>query len=262
MGDMIINRMPGKLLYIEKLFSKSHQFIEELELLDSNRDAYDVVPPWSRWEDGSPRRLSNQDDTGWEQVFDGSEGSYRGHLKLFDWDLSVNKQNFNWPRTTVSDHHSVGHELAIKLIDLVEDDLKKAIEIWQIHTDCPTLQYLSRNYCIKKYRTGASMGNHIDKNIENPLNTMDWTALVYLNDDYVGGEVVFPNLGLSIKPTAGSILFLPCLEEHYVEEIKDGNKYYMFFFIHLDTLLCTSSHEPYQALNESIYKYRNSAITI
>ena len=96
------------------------------------------------------------------------------------------------------------------------------------------------------------MGVHVDKNVDNPDNSMDWTALIYLNDDYEGGEVVFDDLGIELKPSAGSVIFFPCLEKHFVNRVVDGTKSYIFLFIHLDVGISTALGEKYQALTKKI----------
>lgn len=64
------------------------------------------------------------------------------------------------------------------------------------------------------YPTESYYDSHIDgQYLEN--NTMtrginrDITAVVYLNDDYSGGEIHFDFFDLSIKPKAGDILLYP-----------------------------------------------------
>lgn len=53
------------------------------------------------------------------------------------------------------------------------------------------------------------------------------SALLYLNDDYEGGELVFPEQGVSIKPFAGSIVVFPSTEPFFYQNNKiiSGEKY-------------------------------------
>lgn len=257
---MIVHDL-NNILYIEDAFPGSANFIETLEDLDSHTGVHSVIPQWSRWDDGAPVALDKSDPTKWQQVFDGLDSSHRGDFKLFDWDLSVNHDNTHWPRIAIPDDYTSDHVTAYQAVSIIEKDLLSVIDFWCSKTGLPKLNYVTRNYCVRKYRTGGSMGVHVDRNVDNPLNTMDWTALIYLNDDYEGGEIVFPNLDIEIKPSAGSVIFLPCLEEHWVKEIKSGNKYYIFLFLHLNTLMCTSLGEPYQGLNEAINDYRQKQVT-
>lgn len=58
---------------------------------------------------------------------------------------------------------------------------------------------------ILRYRHGQEYRPHVDA-LPGAANQRDWTVLVYLNEDYVGGETVFPELGLSVRGRAGDAL--------------------------------------------------------
>jgi hypothetical protein len=54
------------------------------------------------------------------------------------------------------------------------------------------------------------------------------SVVVYLNDDYEGGEIWFPRMdNLTIKPKAGDVLVFPStfIYEHASQDIKSGVKY-------------------------------------
>lgn len=59
----------------------------------------------------------------------------------------------------------------------------------------------------------------------------EFGAVIYLNDDYEGGEINFPTLNLSIKPTKGSILYWPGYLPHSVSPVKSGVRYTMPIFL-------------------------------
>lgn len=60
---------------------------------------------------------------------------------------------------------------------------------------------------INKYNENAHMGPHVDLNERNSY--IQYTIVVYLNDDYEGGELNFPNHDITVKPLAGSIAMYP-----------------------------------------------------
>lgn len=256
-----VNRPYDQVLYIENAFPKSSKFIDLIESLDKNEKVNDIIPPWSYWEDGGPVRVDQNDPTKWEQVFAKTEESHRGFSKFFDWDLSFNENNNYWPRKSINKNHSLSHKVAYSAISMIEEDYIKALSIWCKETNNQMPEYITKNYCLRKYRTGGHMGPHIDRNIDNPLNSMDWTALIYLNDNYEGGELLIggpkrSDVKAEIKPSAGSIVFLPCSQMHSVAKITSGNKYYIFLFMHTEYGTCTSLGEPYHGLNQAITKIR------
>lgn len=79
---------------------------------------------------------------------------------------------------------------------------------------------------ISKYRVGAHMGPHVDYRGEPNLQPL-MSAVVYLNDDYEGGDILFPEQGVTIKPKAGSIVVFPSVEPYYHEPmpVTSGTKY-------------------------------------
>jgi predicted 2-oxoglutarate/Fe(II)-dependent dioxygenase YbiX len=46
-----------------------------------------------------------------------------------------------------------------------------------------------------------------------------YTVIVYLNDDYDGGELYFKNFDIKIKPKAGSIVIFPSVKPYIHESL-------------------------------------------
>jgi predicted 2-oxoglutarate/Fe(II)-dependent dioxygenase YbiX len=87
---------------------------------------------------------------------------------------------------------------------------------------------------ISKYFTGTSMGKHVDSSPEP--TTENISAVLYLNDNYSGGEISFPDQGITIKPSAGSLVIFPSTAPFYHESmpIVNGVKYMSPAFWHLE----------------------------
>lgn len=79
---------------------------------------------------------------------------------------------------------------------------------------------------ISKYIQGAAMGPHIDRDDRPNVEPM-MSAVLYLNDDYEGGELSFSHQGVEIKPKAGSIIVFPAQEPYFHESkpVISGEKY-------------------------------------
>lgn len=71
-----------------------------------------------------------------------------------------------------------------------------------------------------------------DKGKPNDFPHYDLAGLFYLNDDYEGGELFFPNQGIQFKPKRGAAYFFPGDMNyiHGVTEIKSGIRYTCPFF--------------------------------
>lgn len=71
-----------------------------------------------------------------------------------------------------------------------------------------------------------------DKGKPNDFPYYDIAGLFYINDDYEGGELYFPNQGIQFKPKAGAAYFFPGDMNyiHGVTRIESGERYTCPFF--------------------------------
>ena len=80
-----------------------------------------------------------------------------------------------------------------------------------------------------RYLTGDRMSPHRD---EEGYRTINWGAVIYLNNDYLGGEIYYPQLDIVHKPEPGSMILHAGNIEHGVYKVEEGIKYIMTNFIH------------------------------
>lgn len=76
-------------------------------------------------------------------------------------------------------------------------------------------------------------GGHPDREGQpNDFAYYDIASLFYINDDYEGGELYFPEQGIQFKPKAGSAYFFPGDKNyiHGVTEITSGTRFTCPFF--------------------------------
>lgn len=59
---------------------------------------------------------------------------------------------------------------------------------------------------ISRYRINESMGEHTDHWILDSEQYVAYGIVIYYNDDYEGGEINYPKLGIKIKPKARSLI--------------------------------------------------------
>ena len=69
------------------------------------------------------------------------------------------------------------------------------------------------------------MGPHADGYDGN--TDLAFSMVEYLNDDYEGGEISFPNHNITIKPEKGSLIMFPSQDPfvHEVKPIISGDRY-------------------------------------
>ena len=75
---------------------------------------------------------------------------------------------------------------------------------------------------IKKYFVGEELGPHPDWDGDEPTV---FTASVYFNSDYSGGQLSFPDIGVSVPTQAGSVVIFPSTTIHESLRIDSGDKY-------------------------------------
>jgi hypothetical protein len=93
---------------------------------------------------------------------------------------------------------------------------------------------------IVRWLPGQFQNPHADKELwdgpdagkPNDFPWYDLSSLFYLNDDYEGGELYFPNQEIKFKPKRGAAYFFPGDKNfiHGVTEVKSGIRYTCPFF--------------------------------
>jgi hypothetical protein len=81
------------------------------------------------------------------------------------------------------------------------------------------------NYFILKYEKGMEYKQHFDCGGAHKNRVLSMVA--FLNNDYEGGELEFPTLGITYKASAGDVLFFPSCYSfpHIVHPVKEGTRY-------------------------------------
>lgn len=86
-------------------------------------------------------------------------------------------------------------------------------------------------HLLRKWSKGSKMQPHIDTDAQKHLHIV---CMYYLNDNYDGGEIVFPDYNLKIKPKSNSLIMFPGNENyvHGVLEVLKGFRYtYQVHFV-------------------------------
>lgn len=93
------------------------------------------------------------------------------------------------------------------------------------------VRYVSINI-IHRFSPGHSMETHQDRGPHYTNNDIMHGFVIYINDDYVGGEIYYPKKDISIKPKARSLVIHPGTEEytHGVKPVQSGLRYTLTSF--------------------------------
>ena len=91
-------------------------------------------------------------------------------------------------------------------------------------------EYVFKSLCFQLMSEGASNGLHADTFDEDKLQ--DRSGILYLNDDYEGGEINFPLQEIKLKPEAGTLLIFFGDQKipHEVLKVISGKRYNLVSF--------------------------------
>tara|TARA_R100001244_G_C5168673_1_gene131562 strand:+ start:3031 stop:3555 length:525 start_codon:yes stop_codon:yes gene_type:complete len=100
---------------------------------------------------------------------------------------------------------------AIKNSIFIDHLFKTKTTLWQTMRLC-------------RWNEGETMALHIDRNVKSRTNNMDYSSLLYLNDDYEGGELIFNTEILKMKKFS-CIVFESDIHIHGVRKILKNKRY-------------------------------------
>jgi hypothetical protein len=109
---------------------------------------------------------------------------------------------------------------------------KYSIKIKKMIEDYFKFLLLNSPVSIAVWRVEDEQSPHIDKEDKfgNPswgTHLYDFSSLIYINEDFGGGELYFPNQDIEIKPKSGCLAFFPGdrFYPHGVKKITSGERF-------------------------------------
>ena len=131
-------------------------------------------------------------------------------------------QNLDWntiqPGNTVKD---MGDKLYFKM-----EPVYKNIET--LFTNIESIVY-ARD--LRKLTNSEFMWPHTDGGSPDDPRKIVFGIAIYLNDDFTGGELIYPDLGLSVTPKAGSMVIHDAHLKHQVFPVVEGERYSITTFV-------------------------------
>ena len=87
------------------------------------------------------------------------------------------------------------------------------------------------NHNLIRYEAGQKYDAHYDGATHSRRAL---SAIFYINDDYIGGEIEFINFDITIKPKAGSLVLFPSnyAYKHKAYPVLSGTKYAIVTWLH------------------------------
>ena len=187
--------------YYTEVFDNPEELIKEIELMDQFQDMGSQISKWEPW-NSSCKTVQY------------------GYEKTINYKNVLNNNNRDRHNSKFA---SMIHYRAIQIAE--EYALAHQIDLGDLPTHCK----------IYKYNNSTEMGPHTDWDPDySPQHLTGTVSIVfYLNDNYQGGDLAFPNDNLSVKPKPGSaVVFKSHGILHEPLPTTEGTKYMVaiFFF--------------------------------
>lgn len=180
----------------------------------------------------------------YEDAYDASE-----FIKLITEESEKDWPRLSWERSSVGGENRQGiiseHRSSMSMslepimtdsglvqeLDIIRTafvDIWKKIDdlVWDYRNNYDLFLSNHEGLAILKYSDGSEYHLHVDG---TPQNRRQMSMVAYFNDDYIGGELEFPNFNIKLKPTAGSLILFPSnyAYAHIAHPVTGGTKYSM-----------------------------------
>jgi len=147
-----------------------------------------------------------------------------GHTREYGFSKQINGHLMN-------DKISVDQD-SVDNINKILNAINLACDIYKEKMNVESERKWVNQFSIMRYHEAefnpmaAALNPHLDSRDTSFFE--EHTILVYYNDDYIGGEIVFHNLDVIIKPEAGSIIMFQAVDPdllHSTNPVTSGVKY-------------------------------------
>lgn len=186
----MLDILDKNIYYYKGVIQNPYNFIKYIEDIDEKLSDKTYISPWQDW------------------VASGDSNYIFGKQKFIN--LHIENSQFK--------------KECLFIINTIKDAIIKCSNDYAVKHDNMNIGSLNP-ISISKYFSGKSMGPHTDNYNDDPNKTV--SVVLYLNDDYEGGELNFPQQEICIKPEAGSLIVFPSIKPYYHESktIINGVKY-------------------------------------
>lgn len=142
----------------------------------------------------------------------------------------LDPQYIFWDKKNI-EFSSIPH-FDLDMVRLIQDRVKLVFTQEYLKDPTATNGYVQMNN-IHRFMPGDAMMEHSDRGPKEHGNSdISHGFVLYLNDDYEGGEIHYPQLGVELKLSAGSLVVHPSdvAHTHGVNSVLSGKRYTLTMF--------------------------------
>ena len=185
--------------YWDNVISYPDELVGFINDIDSNTISYKAISPWQPW--------TASDDS--SLVYGATKNISKKEVRLGSEDEKTDQR-------TLYIYNSLAMAFEMCYDRYLENHPSIDRNKYKLDVD---------NIPVKKWQVGASMGPHADGYDGN--KDLAFSLVAYLNEDYEGGEINFPDHNITIKPKKGSLIMFPSQTPfvHEVKRVVSGDRY-------------------------------------
>jgi hypothetical protein len=142
------------------------------------------------------------------------------HEKLISFAIKIEQ----WEKQPWGVYRLSSHKMPNEIVEILSKIFKIAydtfVKIYDVEVEPPK----EKLFNIVKFEEGYAMNLHVDT---LSVSSLHLASVYYINDDYHGGEIRFPDHDLTIKPNANTLVLFPGNENYWHEtlEVTKNNRY-------------------------------------
>jgi len=153
---------------------------------------------------------------------------------LYNYCLSLPEDNWNFK----SKHEWFDNKVSIPTDELLFLYKKISDLVYPKYKMLPSLNLRRLQQGQDMYLHSDSLQDNNKNNYNSQNHTIEYGVVAYINDNYEGGELFYPNKNLEYKPSAGDLVIHGSQKdcEHGVKKVISGTRYcYSNFLFPYDT---------------------------
>lgn len=109
-------------------------------------------------------------------------------------------------------------KLRSRILKDIMDPISRYMSVYGISKMVPKKDFIT----VSKLEDGRYMDSHVD---DDQVDSDNFICMAYINDNFSGGDLVFPDINLSYSPSAGDIILYQSKQKHMVNKISGGPRY-------------------------------------
>jgi Rps23 Pro-64 3,4-dihydroxylase Tpa1-like proline 4-hydroxylase len=152
--------------------------------------------------------------------------------EVFEWSKNIEWRTARLGMGQMSEDLKKVRDCSVKSLfeysDKINEVVSKYLDDYAAEHEIKDLEL--QQYKLVRYTEGQHFAEHSDRGDLVPSRRV--SMVIYLNDDYSGGELSFTKFGATIKPQANSLMLFPSTEEysHAALPVISGVKYSLIGF--------------------------------